>query len=80
MISLHLTITSGFTNDWVLLEEIWSPYYLANDLTIGEFGVFTVRDGVEVRLSEGVSITAVGRIDIGAAVLQSTGNGASGLA
>ena len=46
------TITSGFTNDWVLLEEIWSPYYLANDLTIGEFGVFTVRDGVEVRLSE----------------------------
>ena len=70
------TITSGFTNDWVLLEEIWSPYYLANDLTIGEFGVFTVRDGVEVRLSEGVSITAVGRIDIGAAVLQSTGSGA----
>lgn len=70
------TITSGVSNDWIQLEEIWSPYYLANDLTIGEFGVLTIRDGVELRLSEGVSINAVGRIEIGDATLQSTGSGA----
>lgn len=70
------SITSGVSNDWIQLEEIWSPYYLANDLTIAEFGVLTVRDGVELRLSEGVSINAVGRIEIGDATLQSTGSGA----
>ena len=70
------TVPSGVLSQWLVLERQWSPYTLDGDLTVQNGATMTVRDGVSLRMSEGVVITVNGVFDAGDATLSSTGFGA----
>ena len=69
------TLQGGESNQSVVLEEIWSPYRLSEDLVIKAEHSLIIKDGAELRVSDGVSITIYGIADIGNAVISSTGSG-----
>ena len=69
-------ILGGTLDQWLVLESQWSPYFLDDDLTVGQSGTLSVDDGVSLRISEGRTITVDGTMDVGEATLSSTGLGA----
>jgi LPXTG-motif cell wall-anchored protein len=69
------TIDGGEISDWLILEKIWSPYHLSEDLTIPQGQTMTIHDGVELRIAEGVQIIVEGAFDSGASTLLGTGGG-----
>lgn len=69
------TLQGGESNQSVVLEEIWSPYRLSENLVIKAEHSLIIKDGAELRVSDGVSITIYGIADIGNAVISSTGSG-----
>ena len=72
------TLQGGESNQSVVLEEIWSPYRLSEDLVIKAEHSLIIKDGAELRVSDGVSITIYGIADIGNAVISSTVAGLDG--
>ncbi len=70
------TVPSQDVTGWLVLERQWSPYTLDTSITVLASSTLTVQDGVSLRLSEGVSITVNGVLDVGQATLSSTGFGA----
>ena len=69
-------ISSGTLDEWLVLESQWSPYFLDNDLIVGQSGTLSLDDGVSLRISEGRTITVEGTMNAGDATLSSTGQGA----
>ena len=69
-------IDGGTLDQWLILESQWSPYFLDEDLLVGQTGTLSIDDGVSVRISEGRTITVDGTMDVGDATLSSTGQGA----
>ncbi len=69
-------IDGGTLDQWLILESQWSPYFLDEDLVVGQTGTLSIDDGVSVRISEGRTITVDGTMDVGDATLSSTGQGA----
>ncbi len=67
------TVDSGVQDDWVILESAWSPYYLADDLTISETATLTLNDNAQLVVADDVSITLEGTITAGAGTIQSSG-------
>ena len=67
------TVDSGVQDDWVILESAWSPYYLAEDLTISETATLTLNDNAQLVVADDVSITLEGTITAGAGTIQSSG-------
>ena len=69
------TISSGSISEWLILEKIWSPYHLSNHLVIPQGQTMTIHDGVELRISEGVTIEVDGTLNAGSATMSSVGSG-----
>ena len=69
-------ILGGTLDQWLVLESQWSPYFLDDDLLVGQSGTLSIDDGVSVRISEGRTITVDGTMNVGDATLSSTGSGA----
>jgi len=69
-------ILGGTLDQWLVLESQWSPYFLDDDLVVGQSGTLSIDDGVSVRISEGRTITVDGTMNVGDATLSSTGSGA----
>ena len=59
----------------VVLEKIWSPYYLDFDLTIPLGSTLTISDGVALRISDQVKIIVEGTLLSDNGVFSSTGFG-----
>ncbi len=59
----------------VVLEKIWSPYYLDFDLTIPVGSTLTISDGVSLRISNQVEIIVEGALISGTGTFSSTGFG-----
>ena len=70
---LASTIASGNQDDWIILEAAWSPYYLADDLTISETATLTLHDNAQLIIANDVAITLEGTITAGAGTIQSSG-------
>lgn len=70
---LASTVESGIQNDWVILESAWSPYYLADDLTISETATLTLHDNAQLVVANDVAIILEGTITAGAGTIQSSG-------
>ena len=70
---LASTVESGTQDDWVILESAWSPYYLADDLTISETATLTLHDNAQLVVANDVGITLEGTITAGAGTIQSSG-------
>ena len=70
------TLDGGMLSGWTVLEAQWSPYHLEADLTVEPDGTLTLRDGVLLRIGDGVSIDVKGSLDVATATLQGPGSGA----
>ena len=70
---LASTIEAGTQDDWVILEAAWSPYYLADDLTISETATLTLHDNAQLVIANDVAIILEGTITAGAGTIQSSG-------
>ncbi|MAJ01992.1 MAG: hypothetical protein CMA10_06285 [Euryarchaeota archaeon] len=70
------SLPSGTLDNWLILEKQWSPYTLSSSLSLSRDATLTVQDGVSLRISNGVTITVNGTMDVGGATLSSTGSGA----
>ncbi|MGY8755329.1 MAG: hypothetical protein ACKVIR_06520 [Candidatus Poseidoniales archaeon] len=70
------TITAGAISDWLVLEKIWSPYYLSGDLTIPQGQTMTIHDGVQVKITDTTTISVEGILEAGSSTLSSVGGGA----
>ena len=70
------TLNSGTLSGWTVLEAQWSPYHLDGDLTVASDGTLTLRDGVLLRVANGVVIDVKGSLDVASATLQGPGAGA----
>ena len=74
--SMASTLESGSISEWTILERVWSPYLLQGDLTIPRGETLTIKDGAQLRVSDGHSIIVEGTVDVGSAVINSVGNSA----
>jgi hypothetical protein len=70
------TLAGGVLSGWTVLEAQWSPYYLDTDLTVASDGTLTLRDGVLLRIADGVGIDVKGSLDVAEATMQGPGAGA----
>lgn len=70
------TLDGGMLSGWTVLEAQWSPYHLDTDLTVDSDGTLTLRDGVLLRIADGVGIDVKGSLDVGEATMQGPGAGA----
>ena len=70
------TIEAGTIDEWLVLEKIWSPYYLSADLTIPQGQTMTIHDGVQVKITDSTTISVEGILEVGSSTLSSVGGGA----
>ena len=59
----------------VILDSVWSPYYLDSNLIVPLGRSLTISSGVVLRAADGVSITVDGALRVNQATISSTGLG-----